>query len=97
MASPSVVDACLKAAIIVGMHPDEATGAIVEAANQLGKPFAVVPCCVFARKFPERRVQSDGRPVVLYEDLLAYLEGTGEDILRHALPVEGRNIVLWRK
>lgn len=35
--------------IIVGLHPDQATDAIVDCALQLGKPFAAVPCCVFPR------------------------------------------------
>ena len=94
-ASADAVEACQKAALIIGMHPDEATGAIVDTANQLHKPFAVVPCCVFARKFSERR-RRDGEPVVLYEDLLSFLEESSLDILRATLPVEGRNVVLWR-
>lgn len=31
------------------MHPDEATDAIVAFALEQRKPFAIVPCCVFAR------------------------------------------------
>ncbi len=38
----------------MGLHPDQATDAILDAALALGKPFAVVPCCVFARLFPHR-------------------------------------------
>ena len=34
------------AAVVVGMHPDEATEPIVDQCIRLGKPFAVVPCCV---------------------------------------------------
>lgn len=34
---------------VVGMHPDQATDAIVDFALACSKPFAVVPCCVFAR------------------------------------------------
>ena len=33
--------------VLVGMHPDQATEPIVDAALAMGKPFAVVPCCVF--------------------------------------------------
>ena len=40
--------------VVVGLHPDEATGAIVEGACLVGKPWAVVPCCVFSKLFPER-------------------------------------------
>jgi len=42
--------------VVVGMHPDEATGAIAEFAGEFGKPFAVLPCCVFPRLFPNRFV-----------------------------------------
>lgn len=34
-------------ALIVGMHPDEATDAIVDVAHEHGKPFACVPVRVF--------------------------------------------------
>lgn len=39
----------IKEDIIIGMHPDEATGEILLAAKQQGKPFAVVPCCAVGR------------------------------------------------
>eukprot|EP00392_Amoebophrya_sp_AT5.2_P015345 g15547.t1 len=42
--------------VIVGLHPDQATEAIVACAQQLKKPFAVVPCCVFAHLFPGREL-----------------------------------------
>jgi hypothetical protein len=40
----------------VALHPDEATEACVRFAITNRKPFAVVPCCVFSRLFPYRRV-----------------------------------------
>ena len=45
-----------RCALVVGLHPDEATDAIVDAALAAGKPFAVVPCCVFPSLFPHRRL-----------------------------------------
>lgn len=33
--------------VLVGLHADEPTEAIVDTALHLGKSFAVVPCCVF--------------------------------------------------
>jgi hypothetical protein len=44
------------AALIVGMHPDEVTEVIVDAALAARTPFAVVPCCVDAltRSSPRR-------------------------------------------
>ena len=35
--------------LVIGLHPDQATDSIVDFAMQFGKPFAVVPCCVFPR------------------------------------------------
>jgi hypothetical protein len=41
-------------ALLVGLHPDQCTEAIVDVALRLGKSFAVVPCCVFGDLFPVR-------------------------------------------
>lgn len=38
--------------LVCGMHPDGATEFIVDLALALGKPFAVVPCCVYAAAMP---------------------------------------------
>ena len=91
-----VVAAVRAAGTIVGMHPDAPTGYIVDAALELGKPFAVVPCCVFAQMFPDRRTP-DGRPVSTYEDLLDYLQAKSPDIERAELACEGRRVVLFRR
>jgi hypothetical protein len=37
------------ASVLVGLHPDQATEAIVDTALRWNKPFAIVPCCVFTR------------------------------------------------
>ena len=58
-------------AVVVGLHPDQATGGVLELAKLLNRPFAVLPCCTFADIFPERRV--DGRPVRSYDDLIEWL------------------------
>jgi hypothetical protein len=44
--------------LVVGMHPDQATEPIVDFALKAGKPFAVVPCCVFPRENRHRRVEA---------------------------------------
>ena len=44
---------------IVALHPDEATDAIVDMAVQERIPFCIVPCCVFCRLFPHRRMPSN--------------------------------------
>ena len=63
----------------------QATEYIVNCALALEKPFAVAPCCVFAREFPHRRLYSGGstqeegndvgksRAVVVFEDFVEYL------------------------
>lgn len=50
------------AGLVVGMHPDQATGALVRAAVRFCRPFAVVPCCVFGDDFPERRLPARTLP-----------------------------------
>lgn len=34
--------------IVIGMHPDQAAGAIVDFAIARGIPFAITPCCVYS-------------------------------------------------
>ncbi|GJJ69665.1 hypothetical protein EMPS_02013 [Entomortierella parvispora] len=40
--------------ILIGLHPDQATEPIVRAALKAGKPFAIIPCCVFSRENTHR-------------------------------------------
>ena len=47
--------------IIIGMHPDQATEVIVDMALKYRKPFALVPCCVFAHENPHRRLKDKPR------------------------------------
>ena len=62
---------CAAAGLIVGLHPDQAAGSIVATAVASALPFAVVPCCVFARLFPDRQV--DGKPVSCHAELCLWL------------------------
>jgi hypothetical protein len=81
--------------VLVGMHPDQATEPIMDAAIELGKPFAVVPCCVFPELFPERRTK-DGDSVRTYVQFLDYLVAKHPDIKLAYLPFKGRNRVVYR-
>lgn len=81
------------ASALVGMHPDEATEPIIDAALRHGRPFAVVPCCVFARALP--KLMQGGGHVSTYEQLLAYLQAKHPAIKRTHLPFTGRNVVLF--
>eukprot|EP01001_Neometanema_parovale_P006645 NODE_2994_length_1299_cov_119.084184_g2842_i0.p1 GENE.NODE_2994_length_1299_cov_119.084184_g2842_i0~~NODE_2994_length_1299_cov_119.084184_g2842_i0.p1 ORF type:complete len:389 (+),score=30.44 NODE_2994_length_1299_cov_119.084184_g2842_i0:71-1237(+) len=83
-----------KAAILIGLHPDQAVGHIVDCALALRKPFAVVPCCTHAKLFPDRKTP-DGSPVRSYEELLQYLQAKHLAIQRALLDFEGRNVVLY--
>ena len=49
------LETILNARLIVGFHPDQATDACIDLANELHIPFCVVPCCVFPSEFPHRR------------------------------------------
>ncbi|KAG3167417.1 hypothetical protein PI124_g4473 [Phytophthora idaei] len=80
--------------VFVGMHPDEATEAIIDAALKLGKPFAIVPCCVMSRVFPDRQCQ-DGTPVDTYDTFVRYLLEKHPSVRREFLPFAGRNQVLY--
>ena len=57
----------------MGLHPDQATGAIVDCGLVLNKPWAVVPCCVFPSLFPARARPGDGTPVRTTEALVEHL------------------------
>lgn len=81
--------------LLVGMHPDQATEPIVNAALKYNKPFAVVPCCVFPNLFPDRKLR-DGTEVVQYEQFVQYLCEKAEGVRVDFLPVEGRNQVVYR-
>ncbi len=81
---------------IIGMHPDQATDAIVDVAIQVEKPYAIVPCCVFAKKFPHRKLPGSERSVKSYEDLLHYLQAKGEGNSKTCtLDFEGRNFMIF--
>jgi len=88
---PKVVADC---SAIVGLHPDQATEAIVDCALQWRKPFAIVPCCVYPSLFPDRRLQA-GQGVVSYGGFLKYLKEKDSRIQSARLPFKGRNKVLY--
>lgn len=86
-----------KASCLVGLHPDQPTGAIVEVALAHDKPFAVVPCCVFSSQFPERTVS--GKVVRRTEELVEWLceqvRAAGRRPQLATLPIRGRNVVVF--
>jgi len=88
---PEVLSEC---SIIIGLHPDQATEAIVDCALRWNKPFALVPCCVYPSLFPDRR-RSTGQGVVSYGAFIKYLREKHPDIQSTRLPFKGRNRVLY--
>ncbi len=92
-----------KCSLILGLHPDQATEPILEYAVAANKPFALVPCCVFPRLFPERRIhvadslsdQASLQPVVQYAELVEYLVQKGS-AQKAALGFEGADWVVYR-
>jgi len=80
----------------VGIHPDQAVDAIVDAALALEVSFFVVPCCVYSRAMSFRKLGDNQKPVTSYEELLDYLQNKHPDIQREVLPFEGKNVCLFR-
>eukprot|EP00913_Durusdinium_trenchii_P018972 g17830.t1 len=60
------LEAIHSCSLILGFHPDQATEACIDLALELQRPFAVCPCCVFPKDFPERKLY--GRTVKTYPD-----------------------------
>jgi hypothetical protein len=79
----------------IGMHPDQATELIVDYALRFNKPFAIIPCCVFHRTFPDRKT-ANGTEVVQYQDFITYLTEKDPSIKVEFLPFEGRNKILFK-
>jgi hypothetical protein len=90
-----MVSVVRRAAVLVAMHPDQATDLVIETALRLRKPFAVVPCCVFADLNPHR-LTKDGARVRTYDEMIAYYLGRNKDIRTARLAFEGRRQVLYR-
>lgn len=86
-------DILLNCSIIVGMHPDQATEPIVDFALRYNKPFAILPCCVFAQESPNRRLRS-GETVKSYDQFVTYLQEKSSLIRVAQLDFEGRNTLL---
>ena len=64
-----------------GNERPQATDPIVDFAVLHRKPFAVVPCCVFARQFTDRRAAGGGR-VTTHKQLLVCLQAKSPSMQR---------------
>lgn len=97
------------ASLIIGLHADGATEAIVDAALLYQKPFVVVPCCVFPNLFCERYItvlkedsatgttenNSKQIPVRTHDQFCKYLLAKDPRFVMEILPFEGRNLAIW--
>ncbi|KAI9248710.1 hypothetical protein EDC94DRAFT_528084 [Helicostylum pulchrum] len=84
--------------LFIGLHSDQATIPIVDAALKAGKAFAVVPCCVFSHDNRTRRLNS-GELVTTTEQQIQYIcekdtKGRGQ-IKTAYLDFEGKNVVVY--
>lgn len=104
--SPRLHEAVQNASLIIGLHADGATEAIVDAALFYNKPFVIVPCCVFPNLFNHRFItvrdtdeagNSECRriPVRTHEQFCEYLLNKDERFRSEVLPFEGRNVGIW--
>jgi hypothetical protein len=80
--------------VVVGLHPDQAVGSLIDFALEHKKPFACIPCCVYWKTFPRRRL-ADGSQVRTYEQLMAWLKEKHPDIREVSIDFEGKNRLLW--
>jgi hypothetical protein len=78
----------VKPDMIVGMHPDEATGEIIEFAVRHELPFAVVPCC---------RKGRHAKNIANFNAWIKKLKSLakGYEIKEHMLKMRGKNLVLY--
>ena len=89
----SIREILASCSVVCGLHSDGATEPLVDFAIANGKPFAVVPCCVFWRSNPNLL----GAGVRKYDEFLDHLAAKlppGE-VKRGTLGFDGRNTVLW--
>jgi hypothetical protein len=92
-----------EAGFVIGFHPDQATEPIVDMALKHKKPFVIVPCCVFSREFPDRRLRN-GSEVSSYLDFLQYLQekdldaapGAVSGLQKAWMPYSGANTILYK-
>ena len=101
--SASTVWATLRdASAVVGMHPDGATEPIIDFALATGKPWAVVPCCVYSADAPLRRDPRTGKRIVsmstdAFIDYLVAKGGGHSRVGVETLPFAGKNRVVFSR
>lgn len=93
--SPSQVREILQTSkLIIGFHPDQAAGEIVEFATSRKIPWCIVPCCVYSDCFTKRKLK-DGTHVKTYDQLVEWLSEKAPCSLTATLDIEGKNRVVY--
>ena len=94
---PDLKRAVDSASILIGLHADGATEAIVQAAIDYNKPFVVVPCCVFPNLFPQRMIRQGDEDITVrtVESFCQYLLDKDARFQSADLPFEGRNTAIY--
>ena len=94
LCNPEVSPLFQNCSAVVALHPDQATGSVVEFAVQHKKPFVVVPCCVFSDLFPGR-LNKDGTTVSTREEFILYLKNLHTSIKTIELGFKGANVAVY--
>lgn len=93
--SPTEARSILKRChLIVGFHPDQAAGEIVEFAMARNIPWCIVPCCVYHKDFSQRKLR-DGTNVKSYDHLVQWLCEKDPRARTATLDLEGKNRVVY--
>ena len=80
--------------LVVGFHPDQAAGDIVDFAVARNLPWCVVPCCVYSETFTQRKLK-DGTNVKSYDHLVKWLCEKDQRARIATLDLEGKNTVVY--
>jgi hypothetical protein len=97
----AALEKILKAKLVVGFHPDQATDYCFLLAKLLKVPVCVVPCCTFPSEFPDRRLYHEGEELTVqrYGDLIQYILQENDDVeftnLSFAGTETARKIVMY--
>jgi hypothetical protein len=83
-----------KCHLIIGLHPDQAAGSIVQFAAARKIPWCIVPCCVYSQCFTKRKLK-DGTHVRTYDQLVDWLCEQDPRARVALLDFEGKNKVVY--
>jgi hypothetical protein len=80
--------------LLIGLHPDQAAGDIVDYALSKNIPYCIVPCCVYSQLFTKRKLK-DGTVVTTYDQLIDWLCEKDDRARVATLDLEGKNKVVY--